>query len=233
MQEYNAIEQQTKANGTWMKNSDGSSFQGTPEQFVQQNSENFKKAFGNSIVRDSNNNIIKMYHGSPNTNIQEFLSPKRNNNFVKRTQTTKNTEHVYVTHDINTAERYAKKDFRYEFPDINKGKVYELYANVENPLITKNYGKIAQPELNKESLAFDGITNLEFGKNYKPYTFGELAIPDNNYLKSAIGNNGMFDMTNPNIYKGLIPAAGLYGLNKDNKLYKPGNKTIVSNVVSN
>ena len=22
----------------------------------------------------------------------------------------------------------------------------------------------------------------------------------------------MFDMTNPNIYKGLIPAAGLYGL---------------------
>ena len=30
-----------------------------------------------------------------------------------------------------------------------------------------------------------------------------------NYPKSMIGNNGMFDMTNPNIYKGLIPAAGL------------------------
>ena len=28
-----------------------------------------------------------------------------------------------------------------------------------------------------------------------------------NYLKSARGNNGMFDMTNPNIYKTLIPAA--------------------------
>jgi hypothetical protein len=38
-----------------------------------------------------------------------------------------------------------------------------------------------------------------------------------NYLKSLIGNNGMFDMTNPNIYKGLIPAAGLYGLSQQNK----------------
>jgi hypothetical protein len=45
MQEYNAIEQTSKANGTWMKNPDGSAFKGTPEQFIQQNSENFKKAF--------------------------------------------------------------------------------------------------------------------------------------------------------------------------------------------
>jgi hypothetical protein len=45
MKEYNAIEQTTKANGSWMKNSDGSTFQGTPEQFVQGQSENFKKAF--------------------------------------------------------------------------------------------------------------------------------------------------------------------------------------------
>jgi hypothetical protein len=48
MKEYNAIESTSKANGTWMKNPDGSVFQGTPEQFVQQNSQNFKNAFGNS-----------------------------------------------------------------------------------------------------------------------------------------------------------------------------------------
>ena len=45
MKEYNDIETDCKANGTWMKNSDGSAFQGTPEQFVQQNSENFKRFF--------------------------------------------------------------------------------------------------------------------------------------------------------------------------------------------
>ncbi len=52
MKEYNSIEHQTKANGTWMKNADGSEFKGTPEQFVQQNSENFKNAYpdGNEVV---------------------------------------------------------------------------------------------------------------------------------------------------------------------------------------
>ena len=48
MKEYNAIEQTAKANGTWMKNPNGSAFRGTPEQFVQQNSDNFKKAFPQS-----------------------------------------------------------------------------------------------------------------------------------------------------------------------------------------
>lgn len=45
MKEYNAIEQAAKANDAWMKNPDGSQFTGTPEQFVQQQSGNFKKAF--------------------------------------------------------------------------------------------------------------------------------------------------------------------------------------------
>lgn len=49
--EYDEIERLTKADGTWMKNSDGSPFTlpdgslGTPEQFVQMNSKNFKKAY--------------------------------------------------------------------------------------------------------------------------------------------------------------------------------------------
>lgn len=45
IQEYNLIEQTTKANKTWMKNADGTPFSGTPEQFVQMNSSNFKNAF--------------------------------------------------------------------------------------------------------------------------------------------------------------------------------------------
>ena len=62
LDEYNSIEQSSKANGTWMKNPDGSAFQGTPEQFVQQNSSNFKKAFpnGNDITyRGSTNQMSK------------------------------------------------------------------------------------------------------------------------------------------------------------------------------
>ena len=44
-EEYNIIEQQTKANDTWMKNVDGTPFQGTPEQFIQSQSTKFKQAY--------------------------------------------------------------------------------------------------------------------------------------------------------------------------------------------
>jgi hypothetical protein len=45
LEEYRLIEQNAKEKGTWMKNADGTFFEGTPEQFVQQQSVNFKKAF--------------------------------------------------------------------------------------------------------------------------------------------------------------------------------------------
>ncbi len=64
MKEYNAIEQSTKADGTWMKNADGTKFEGTPEQFVQQNSKNFKKAFKNTKVLDEHGNPKIVYHGT-------------------------------------------------------------------------------------------------------------------------------------------------------------------------
>ena len=41
------IEQKSKANGTWMKNSDGTPFEGTKEQYVVRQSDNFKKAYHN------------------------------------------------------------------------------------------------------------------------------------------------------------------------------------------
>lgn len=45
LQEYSQIERAAKADGSWMKNADGTEFTGSPEQFIQTNSENFKKAF--------------------------------------------------------------------------------------------------------------------------------------------------------------------------------------------
>ena len=49
LQEYNLIEETTKANKTWMKNTDGTDFMGTPEQFVQSKSSNFQKAYPDGI----------------------------------------------------------------------------------------------------------------------------------------------------------------------------------------
>lgn len=45
MKEYLEIEKRTKADGTWMKNPDGTDFEGPPELFVQMQSKAFKEAF--------------------------------------------------------------------------------------------------------------------------------------------------------------------------------------------
>lgn len=45
MEEYLDIERRSKADGTWMKNADGTDFDGPPELFVQMQSKAFKEAF--------------------------------------------------------------------------------------------------------------------------------------------------------------------------------------------
>jgi len=50
MQEYNTIEEVAKKKGTWMKNADGTDFEGPPELFVQMQSGAFKKAYPEGIT---------------------------------------------------------------------------------------------------------------------------------------------------------------------------------------
>jgi hypothetical protein len=225
MDEYNAIEESTKKGGTWMKNPDGSAFKGTPEQFVQQNSENFKKAFGRSklVNPDGSSKIIK--HGSEKNDIEIFKSPSQQENFKKRTATTKDTEHIFFSQDDHWVNNFARKD----------GKVYNVYANVENPRITNTPEEMYNPETIPNFRDYDAITNLKLGeKDTRP--FREIAIPNWNNVKSAVGNVGFFDMTNPNIYKGLIPgglglgAAQQYLQNKPKGTYQMGGTMSVPGV---
>jgi len=85
LREYGEIEAVAKADGTWMKNADGSAFKGSSPtiedlsshgvtmspseaikaQFVEQRSRNFAKAFPNP-VRDAKGNIQTNFHGSKN-----------------------------------------------------------------------------------------------------------------------------------------------------------------------
>lgn len=58
MDEYKHIEFTTKSNGTWMKNADGSPYKGSAEQFIQENSSHFKKAYPQGANR--------VYHGTYN-----------------------------------------------------------------------------------------------------------------------------------------------------------------------
>jgi len=213
MKEYDAIEKTTKANNTWMKNPDGSPFQGTPEQFVQQNSENFKKYV--ESAKGNYNEVLERpfsYHGSSNNNITEFHTPQHSD-YIKATGDTPETG-IFLTNEKSLANTYATKN--------KNGRVYELYApanyakpglrnpnniietnvgtNIEKPILTSNLD-LKDVEYLK-SLDYTGIADY-----YLPNSALEKTVFDSNIIKSATGNNGMFDMTNPNIYKTIIPGA--------------------------
>ncbi len=242
MQEYNAIEQQTKADGTWMKNPDGSAFDGTPEQFVQQNSENFKNAFpegfevtyrgarGNStfrgnLAKSDNKNVGSIFLGNKNSAVPKYGSldrvvrPEELGDKLSSLPGYMQLAYKPSNNSINFSAKFANWDniSRESLPNSYKDMdVVSMIAN-DNPKIvtTDDISRYLQDK-NIDYAAIENIMDgTFFGKeviyNHKP----------NNYLKSLFYNNGMFDMTNPNIYKAVAPltgtALGIGLLNKQNQ----------------
>lgn len=213
MNEYNAIEESTKKAGTWMKNPDGSAFQGTPEQFVQQQSSYFKKAFPN-ILKDSKGNVLPVRHGSPNK-FDEF----KGDYFGSTTDMGDKGVGTYV----------SPLDYSKEYGD----NIYELAVNTKNPLYASDFipndiPVSARAHLADRHLKFfhrdispklEGRVNrfldndLVIGDEFYPKineNAFEMVVPYSNRMKSLRGNIGFFDMTNPNIYKAVAPVgAGL------------------------
>ena len=240
MEEYNSIEKLGKANGTWMKNPDGSMFRGTPEQWVQVRSSNYKKAFPNALLDDSGSPLIN-YHGS-GSKFDIFDESKfYSGEYGKGVYTSTDKEAIlrsYANPNKNRTKKIAGKSGTDE-PTTN---LYELYINANNPLTTddiidyRNFGKIMDnlPSLadwkasdlgkrlikeNQWLKTDDDIISfikMNFPRNPVKESFidqggdflraidsplQEGVTPFSNQMKSSIGNNGMFDMTDPNIYK--------------------------------
>jgi len=244
MQEYNTIEQQAKANGTWMKNPDGSAFQGTPEQFVQQNSKNFKKAFpegfdntyrgdrGHYHILNSELNNSKTFTGNKNMalnytyeNAKPFTvnSPLGvNPNRGKDIMSSEGLYELYGKKSNNSKILNSKRNADYSDIDIYDEDILNYFKNKElgNKSLKSYYNKNMRP-ISTDDLAYDYLKNKDldnitinniYDSSFEP---GTVRINNNkpgNYLKSMWGNNGMFDMTNPNIYKGLIPGAVATGI---------------------
>ena len=240
MEEYNAIEKIGKADGTWMKNPDGSMFKGTPEQWVQIRSSNYKKAFPNALLDDSGSPLIN-YHGS-GSKFDIFDESKfYSGEYGKGVYTSTDKEAILKSY-ANPNKNRTKKIAGKSGTDKPTANLYELYINAKNPLTTddildyRNFGKIMDnlPSLadwkasdlgkrlikqNQWLKTDDDIISfikMNFPRNPVKESFidqggdflraidsplQEGVTPFNNQMKSSIGNNGMFDMTDPNIYK--------------------------------
>jgi hypothetical protein len=224
LQEYNLIEETAKANKTWMKNPDGSKFAGTPEQWVQQRSSNYKKAFGDSKLINPDGSPMVVYHGSPRK-FDAF-----DESMYQLGDAGYSGSGIYTTPSKTTAESYTISGKRFHDGEIEP-TLYELYGRGNNPITSKElidnsggdigFGKVGElidknlptslfnfhrkgaPRVD-QLLQYDvAIKNQNRGiSNIRPIQDAwEIVFPSNKQLKSSIGNNGMFDMTNPNIYK--------------------------------
>ena len=262
IKEYNAIEEATKKNGTWMKNSDGSAFNGTPEQFVQQNSKNFKKAFPDGFT--------KGYRGAKH-HIDDFVNRDRNDWATFLTDSKENavtyagSDGVPKTYFHPDVDKQLKIENGLYPPQVNgvyelgfpnnlptvtgnaNGKSWRLLdydSTIEqgikldgrvgdhqqsllnwteegfaddyglqgfNPsaryLTTDNYASYVKNKANKEAVA--KIKNVKDQMGYSDILANTVFAVDAERvpLKSLRHNNGMFDMTNSNIYKAIVPGA--------------------------
>jgi hypothetical protein len=250
MQEYHTIEEVAKAKGTWMKNPDGSPFEGLPEQWVQQNSANYQKAFPNAL-RNEAGNIQISYHGSPNKFDAFDESKFYSGQYGVGVYTSPDKEGVLRTY-ANPSGKRSKKMAQITTGEEPTSNLYELYINTNKPGNLddlyfeeeyfgniRDFGKTSDdlPTLEEWKKSDKGKRILENSsylktdedilsflrqhadfknnvkENFRPvlpdYDFisvpssrlKEQVTPFSNRLKSAVGNNGMFDMTNPSMYK--------------------------------
>jgi hypothetical protein len=221
--EYNTIEQTTKGDGTWMKNPDGSAFQGSPEQFVQQQSSYFKKAFGDSQLLNPDGSPMFLYHGSA----------KKFNAFDPSMFQLGDAGYsgagIYTTPSKTTANSYALSSAKFHSGDIQP-TVYELYGQGNKPIkasdLIKENANRDLFNFNRDANFKGPLSDYESLRNYdvaiadqlpgveniRPINDArEIVFPTNTQVKSATGNVGFFDMRNPNIYKTLLPPAVLFG----------------------
>jgi hypothetical protein len=212
--EYNKIEESTKKASTWMKNPDGSEFRGTPEQFIQQQSSHFKKAFGDSKLIDDFGSPQIIHHG---TN-KPLVGDQFNLNYFGKTDDGWLGKGIYTHPRKKVAEGYAYpsnlvetkyggyEEIGYKPGEAEKlypeSRVYNLYGNTTNPLkVSKSDRRLIQKDFGRSNddgfNEYDAVIDNTFS--------GEIMFRNPTQLKSATGNVGFFDMNNPNIYKGLAP----------------------------
>ena len=194
MKEYSAIEQQAKANGTWMKNADGTPFKGTPEQFVQIRSENFKKAFpegADVTYRGDNEHYPELrprgdkFFGQPIFTANEELA---------KYYTAKGNKAGFFSPNEATAFERLQTYLNENYPDLSIQEFMERYPNLARGAMATEQGGIHQlaiprtknvleldakgkmwssldnPEMNKKIME-SGIEKSVYNKDTEPYLF--------------------------------------------------------------
>jgi hypothetical protein len=152
----------------------------------QTDSAAFRKWFGDSKVVDANGDPLVVYHGTGATDISEF----------KVSTSGTYGGGIYLTPEIRGANDYAI------YRGAPSSTVYPVYAAIKNPASGSEAAQVASwkgEENAREELikrGYDGVVDMRSGEIVAFY-------PEQ--IKSAIGNNGDFDGSNPDIRYNAAP----------------------------
>lgn len=209
--EYHEIERTSKANGTWLKTSDGSTWKGDPRSWVQLMSRNGQRW-------KMPNNIYK--NGVKNYAVQDAITYDKD---------------VWMSNHPEVYNSFAnKKGYAYYTPLYKTGNTYQLTIPRESKIVRvdalgkdfeniKFDGKIQTTDQivnTSKKYGYDAtsIENVVEGPHYKTnITSNDLVIHEGTPRKSLLGNNGNFNINDKNIYRGLIPLEILGGMTYGNE----------------
>lgn len=162
---------------------------------------NFNRWFGDSKVVDEKGNPLVVYHAT-GSDIKEFDISK-----IKR---------PYFGYGFHTAESPTLANFYAD--QHNQGQnIMPLYLNITNPFVMKSmtdwYSLPGETDFERtESLkkkGFDGIKYPHGAPYSAPHESGTGWVAfEPTQIKSAIGNNGDYSLTNADIRKSLRSQAG-------------------------
>lgn len=219
--EYKEIEKTAKANGTYLKMPDGSIWKGDPREWVIAQSKNVKANYGPEILTHGDSDAYIDIAGADKTG--DVLGSKE----------------IWTSTNPYLGSTYGNKRYRFVIPkdaDIKTmADAQGRYWRDVKPGVDTN--RLVYPNLTEDNVirinnVVDRGPNEFFYKEWptphpkegildyykRVFTGDDLVLGKNIRRKALLGNNGMFDINNPNIFKVLWPAGiggTAYGISKE------------------
>ena len=221
LQEYLDIEKKAKQNGTWLKNKDGSTFDGDPRSWVQMQSDSFKKNYNDEILthgEDAINDIFGDFYGDGvGAGIGDKVLWTSTNKLLGKTY----GNDVFSLAALKNAKTNVVADAEgRQWLNVIQGKDTNnlVYPNLTNDNIVR-INNVVDVGPNIKWREIKDFRKNETVPEYlsRKYTGDDVVIGQDVSRKSIVGNNGDFNPIDKNIYRALIPLISTYGLYDINK----------------
>ena len=221
LQEYLNIEKKAKQNGTWLKNKDGSTFDGDPRSWVQMQSDSFKKNYNDEILthgEDAINDLFGDFYGDGvGAGIGDKVLWTSTNKLIGKTY----GNDVFSLAALKNAKTNVVADAEgRQWTNVVQGKDTNnlVYPNLTNDNIVRINNVVdVGPNIKWSEIKY--FRKNETVPEYlsRKYTGDDVVIGQDVSRKSIVGNNGDFNPIDKNIYRALIPLISTYGLYDINK----------------